>query len=96
MVLDDDQELVESYCVALRQLVLCAEQFSSINEKVAVSAMAALRELRPLQLAEIVGKTGLVGKALATCIKHVYEVRVVVSHSVCSAVSLSEWSQSHV
>jgi hypothetical protein len=73
--IDDDQPLIASCSEAVRKLILCVEHFSSLNEKVAISAMAALRELEPLRFAEVAGKTGLIGEALATCTIQLYEVR---------------------
>lgn len=63
---------------AVKQLLSCVEHISLLNEKVTVSAMAALRELQPLSLSELGGKTGLIGEALATCALQLQEVR---SHS---------------
>jgi hypothetical protein len=71
----DDPALIASCSAAVRKLILCVEHFSSLNEKVAISAMAALREMEPLQFAEVAGKTGLIGEALATCTIQLYEVR---------------------
>ena len=71
----DDPILIASCLAAVRKIILCVEHFSSLNEQVAISAMAALREMEPLQFAEVAGKTGLIGEALATCTIQLYEVR---------------------
>jgi hypothetical protein len=68
----EDQSLITSCSGAVRQLIACVEKLSLLSEKVAVSAMAALRDLKPLQLAAVTGKSGMVGEALASCSVRLY------------------------
>lgn len=72
----DGRTLISSCSEVVRKLILCVEHFSSLNEKIAISAMTALLVLDPLQFAEVAGKSGLVGEALAICTIKLYEVRI--------------------
>jgi hypothetical protein len=64
----------EACLAALQVLVECVEQFWSSNEKIAIGAMSALGALEPTVLSEVVGRSGLIGNALAICTVHLYEV----------------------
>lgn len=70
----DNSVLSSSCSEGVRQLILCMEKFYFLNEKITLSAMAALCDLDTQHLAELTGKSGILGEAVATCINRLYEV----------------------
>ena len=75
----------EACLAALQVLVECVQQFWSLNEKIAIGAMSALRALELTVLSEVSGRSGLIGSALAICAVHLYEV----CHSSRGAVAVA-------
>jgi hypothetical protein len=60
---------------AVHILFGCVEQFWLQNEKFTMGAMVALRALDASCLADLAGRSGLIGNSLASCTIHLYEVR---------------------
>jgi hypothetical protein len=72
----DESALFEEYFGILRLLMVCVETVSEVNDKIALSAMTAIRSLPPPQLSKLADRSGLVGDGIGLCILRLYSVRV--------------------
>jgi hypothetical protein len=69
----DNEVLIASCFKGVQQLITCIELSPPLNEKIALASISALCELGKQQLAELTGKSGLLGDSLGTCIHRLYE-----------------------
>lgn len=74
LVLPDHYALTASCSEGVRLLIVCVDKFYSLNEKIALASMSAICGLDKQQLAELAGKSGILGEALGTCIPRLYQV----------------------
>ena len=97
-VTDDIPVMSDAFRRGIEQLIHCILRAQSLSDKVVLAAMAALRELKPLCLIDIVGKTGILGEALAgVCIlvfrelstpKFIQQGELLLSHLLLCATSV--------
>ena len=87
---DFDQTLVKSYFDVLRLLMVCVEKFLEGNEKIAISAIMAIRSLSPPKLSKLAKGSGVVGNCIVTCVLRIY--KVCLTQSVNNVASMDRFS----
>lgn len=67
--------LVVACTEGVRRIIDCVEKYYTMNQKIASSAMSALCEVDSQILAELTGKSGILGETMASCLKRLHELR---------------------